>query len=91
MPPRYKKGYTFGGWYTDVEYQNKIENNRTRHDGNKILYAKWDEIASGSITASFVSTGTIPSDIVQGTINVAEKAYENDEVSFTVTLPRDIR
>ena len=86
--PGTRKGYTFGGWYTDVEYQNKIEIIEQGTTGNKILYAKWDEIASGSITASFVSTGTIPSDIVQGTINVAEKAYENDEVSFTVTLPK---
>lgn len=23
--PGTRKGYTFGGWYTDVEYQNKIE------------------------------------------------------------------
>lgn len=86
--PGTRKGYTFGGWYTDVEYQNKIEIIEQGTTGNKILYAKWDEIASGSITASFVSTGTIPSDIVQGTINVTEKAYENDEVSFMVTLPK---
>ena len=79
--PGTRKGYTFGGWYTDVEYQNKIEIIEQGTTGNKILYAKWDEIASGSITASFVSTGTIPSDIVQGTINVTEKAYENGYAS----------
>ena len=38
--PGTRKGYTFGGWYTDVEYQNKIEIIEQGTTGNKILYAK---------------------------------------------------
>ena len=58
MPlPVLRKGYTFGGWYTDVEYQNKIGIIEQGTTGNGILYAKWDEIASGSITASVCING----------------------------------
>lgn len=38
-PTRY--GYTFQGWFTDAEYQNKIAKVKKGSSGNLTLYAKW--------------------------------------------------
>ena len=38
-PTRY--GYTFQGWFTDAEYQNKITKVKKGSSGNLTLYAKW--------------------------------------------------
>ena len=36
-----KEGYTFGGWYTDEEYESQYDFN-TEITSNVILYAKWN-------------------------------------------------
>ena len=36
-----KSGFTFGGWYSDPEFKNKVESISTTDTGNKTLYAKW--------------------------------------------------
>jgi uncharacterized repeat protein (TIGR02543 family) len=36
-----RTGYTFGGWYTDAKFKNKITKLAKGSTGNKTLYAKW--------------------------------------------------
>ena len=36
-----KEGYIFGGWYTDEQYNNKIEKITKNMQGDVKLYAKW--------------------------------------------------
>ena len=36
-----KKGYTFGGWYTDANFKNKVTSIAKGSTGNKTFYAKW--------------------------------------------------
>jgi len=50
-----KTGYTFGGWYTDSEYQNAITEIAVGTTGNLNLYAKW---TINTYTATFKADGT---------------------------------
>ena len=36
-----KTGYTFGGWYSDSKFKNKVKSIAKGSTGNKTLYAKW--------------------------------------------------
>lgn len=36
-----KRGYTFGGWYTDAGFKNRITQIKKGSVGRKTLYAKW--------------------------------------------------
>ena len=36
-----KKGYTFGGWYSDSKFKTKVTSIKKGTTGNKTLYAKW--------------------------------------------------
>lgn len=36
-----RKGYTFGGWYSDAEFKTPITKIETGSTGNKSVYAKW--------------------------------------------------
>lgn len=36
-----RKGYTFGGWYTDKKFKNRITQIKNGSAGNLTLYAKW--------------------------------------------------
>ncbi len=36
-----KKGYTFGGWYSDAKFKTKVTSIKKGTTGNKTLYAKW--------------------------------------------------
>ena len=36
-----KKGYTFGGWYSDKKYKNQVKKITKGSTGDKTLYAKW--------------------------------------------------
>ena len=38
-----KEGYTFLGWYSDPEYQHKVEKISSQMNGDITLYAKWSE------------------------------------------------
>ncbi len=37
-----KKGYTFGGWYSDTAYTKKVTSIAKGSTGNRTLYAKWN-------------------------------------------------
>lgn len=39
-----RKGYYFGGWYTDSKFQNRIYNLPEKSDDDITLYAKWDKV-----------------------------------------------
>lgn len=36
-----KTGYTFGGWYSDSKFKNRVKSIAKGSTGNKTLYAKW--------------------------------------------------
>ncbi len=36
-----REGYIFGGWYTDLNFNNKISNDTIVEGANKTYYAKW--------------------------------------------------
>ncbi len=44
-----KEGYTFGGWFTDSKFENKVESIPTGSTGAKIFYAKWTCVISASV------------------------------------------
>ncbi|MDE6313319.1 MAG: leucine-rich repeat protein [Lachnospiraceae bacterium] len=44
LPQAQRKGYTFGGWYTESSYKNKITVLRKGTKGNVTLYAKWNKV-----------------------------------------------
>ncbi len=39
-----RNGYTFGGWYTDAAFRNKVTSITAAETGVKTFYAKWTEI-----------------------------------------------
>lgn len=41
-----REGYTFGGWYTDAKYKNKITKIDKGSKKNYTLYAKWTKVAT---------------------------------------------
>lgn len=41
-----RKGYTFGGWYTDSKYKNKITTIKKGTKKNYTLYAKWVKVTA---------------------------------------------
>jgi len=49
-----KTGYTFSGWYTDVNLKKKITGIKKGSTGDKTLYAKW---TPNKYTVSFVANG----------------------------------
>ena len=48
-----KTGYTFGGWYSDSSYTNKVTNISKTEVGNKTLYAKWEKDGSQTKKLSY--------------------------------------
>jgi len=74
----FKNGYTFGGWFTESTYVNKVTAIDTLSDGNKTYYAKWQavvyrityELNGGENAAENPSSYTIESSI---TLLPAEK------------------
>lgn len=40
-----RKGYLFGGWYSDNRYRTKVTKITTGSTGDKTLYAKWIKVA----------------------------------------------
>lgn len=38
------KGYSFGGWYLDSAFKNKVTEILANIEGNLTLYAKWDKV-----------------------------------------------
>lgn len=45
LPKAQRKGYLFGGWYTESSYQNKVTTLKKGSTGNKTLYAQWIKVA----------------------------------------------
>jgi len=61
-----KTGYTFGGWYSEAEFNTEITEITIGSNGNVILYTQW---AINEYTVTFDGNtndgGAVPSDIVQ--------------------------
>ena len=45
-----RKGYTFGGWYTDKKFKNKISSISASSSKDITVYAKWEKIKVGKVT-----------------------------------------
>ncbi len=50
LPKPVKSGYKFMGWYTDVNFKNKLDDNATYPETPLFLYAKWK---LGKLSESF--------------------------------------
>lgn len=49
-----RKGYSFGGWYLDSDYKNKIDEIAAGTQGNLTLYAKWKKVIVAKTTLKSV-------------------------------------
>lgn len=49
-----RTGYTFGGWYTESSFTNKVTSITTGSTGNKTFYAKW---TANTYTVSYDANG----------------------------------
>ena len=56
-----RAGYTFDGWYSDVELMNKVETLPGKITGNVTYYAKWIENDDITITYKATTGGTVSS------------------------------
>ena len=45
-----RKGYTFGGWYTDKKFKNKISSISASSNKDITVYAKWEKIKVKKVT-----------------------------------------
>ncbi|MDE6585911.1 MAG: InlB B-repeat-containing protein [Clostridia bacterium] len=87
LPVPQKSGYTFDGWYTDLNCtQGKTDEISINENGNKKYYAKW--IKNGQVVTppevysiNFVTNG--------GTLDGAPDSYtEGEEVTLPVTISK---
>ena len=54
LPQVTKSGYKLAGWYTDSNYKNEFDINKSI-DSNLVLYAKWEKLTEDDkVTVSFV-------------------------------------
>lgn len=70
-----RDGYTFGGWYSDVNRTNRVYNFNPL-TSNKTIYAKWTQITSSSVTNLNISKSD--------TKNIENKS---GTWSYTLTVP----
>lgn len=57
LPKVVRKGYTFGGWYTEKSYETKVTVLKQGTTGNKVLYAKWTKVKKpAKVTISSVKS-----------------------------------
>ena len=56
-----KKGYTFKGWYTDKQCEDKVTSIKKGSCGKKTLYAKWEKnnIQSGTVDCNTKNEGML--------------------------------
>ncbi len=54
-----KTGYTFGGWYSEAAFTNKVTQIAKGSTGNKMLYAKWTPIKYTIKYNAAGGTGTV--------------------------------
>lgn len=76
----FKNGYTFGGWFTESTYVNKVTAIDTLSDGNKTYYAKWQAVVY-RITYS----------IEEAEFDVELKTSYTIEEEVTFPVPKDNR
>lgn len=72
-----KKGYTFKGWYSDKQYQNKVTQIKKGNTGNMTLYAKW---TANKYTIKFNGNGATSGSM---------KAVKNCKYNKTYTLKKN--
>ena len=68
-----KSGYTFEGWYTDLEFTNKVDVIETDTKENITLYAQWKAI-EGTIKVTFPS--------YSDSHGVISPSYQNNQIQF---------
>ncbi|MDO9629890.1 MAG: InlB B-repeat-containing protein [Acholeplasmataceae bacterium] len=51
--PGLRDGFTFVGWFDLEEDGNEVESILLGSTGDKILYARWDEVAAGQVLVSY--------------------------------------
>ena len=66
-----RKGYTFGGWYTDKNFKHKISSISASSSKDITVYAKWEKIKVGKVTAKN------PKSKVAGTMTVNYNKVKN--------------
>ena len=76
-----KGGYSFGGWFTDSAFENRIDKIALGSTGNMTLYAKW--YYTGTVTFE-TNGGTTIDPITQeyGTVLVAPEDPVRDHYTF---------
>ncbi len=75
-----KTGYTFGGWYSDSRFKNKVTTISRGSMGSKTLYAKW---IANKYTVRFSRNGATKGKMTTLTNRVYGKAYKLKSNTFT--------
>jgi len=74
LKPVSKHGYTFGGWYSDSDYKNKVESIDCSQKTEITLYAKWIDSEKKSGCNSSISASAVLSIIILGAVCVMKRS-----------------
>ena len=96
-----KNGYSFVGWYTDEEFNERITTINKGSTGNKVLYALFNDVNSYFIYAGHKIIGltdlgktqtdiVIPSEIDGFTITTLADSCFNSSTFKTLTIPDSV-
>lgn len=93
-----REGYTFKGWFTDLDFQNPFVANSTTVTADTTLYAKWEAVAvAETFTVTFMddtktlgtakvtdgNTVTVPSGIIDPATGFAFDGWYSDKALTT--------
>lgn len=77
-----RKGYTFGGWYTESSFKNKVTTIKASTKANVTLYAKWTKVTKpGKVTVKSVTNAS--SKKIKVTLKKKVSGAKGYEIKYT--------
>lgn len=82
-----RKGYGFGGWYTDKKFKNKITKIKKGSTGKITLYAKWEkEYKATSTSAKITSCKATAVNTIKVKATIEKRVKSSDNYYYLVTI-----
>ena len=82
-----RKGYGFGGWYTDKKFKNKITQIKKGSTGKITLYAKWEkEYKATSTSAKITSCKATAVNTIKVNATIEKRVKSSDNYYYLVTI-----
>ena len=82
-----RKGYGFGGWYTDKKFKNKITQIKKGSTGKITLYAKWEkEYKATSTSAKITSCKATGVNTIKVKATIDKRVKSSDNYYYLVTI-----